>query len=92
MSPESFCYWLNGLFELSDVQELTPKQVEIIKEHLALVFNKVTSSKTRFCVNTIDDNVCNTKNTPESLFGFLKPFADSAPSEEHITDPHNTVC
>lgn len=42
MSPDSFCYWLNGFFEISGQSELTPQQVQIIKDHLTLVFNKVT--------------------------------------------------
>ena len=42
MSPDSFCYWLNGFFEISDQKELTPQQVQIIKDHLDLVFKKVT--------------------------------------------------
>ena len=41
MTPEQFCYWLNGFGELSpDVP--TPEQWQSIKEHLATVFNKVT--------------------------------------------------
>lgn len=38
MKSTEFCYWLQGFFELSDSKELTPKQVECIKNHLNLVF------------------------------------------------------
>lgn len=40
MTPESFCYWLNGLFELSEdkVESLNPQQTNTIRQHLALVF------------------------------------------------------
>jgi hypothetical protein len=41
MSPENFIYWLQGFYELTPEDKLTP-QMRIIKEHLALVFNKVT--------------------------------------------------
>lgn len=41
MSPENFCFWLQGYFELGG-ENLSPQQVQIIKDHLALVFNKVT--------------------------------------------------
>ena len=53
MSPESFTYWLQGQFELSTAQSdpckvgLTPEQAQIIKEHLQLVFTKVTPSRER---------------------------------------------
>jgi hypothetical protein len=42
MSPEQFTYWLNGFFEISDTNNLSEKQVQIIRDHLNLVFNKVT--------------------------------------------------
>lgn len=39
MSPENFCYWLQGLFELQpDLKELTPAQIDMIKQHLMYVF------------------------------------------------------
>lgn len=42
MNEKEFCYWLNGFFELSEVKTLNTKQVQIIKDHLALVFTKIT--------------------------------------------------
>lgn len=41
MTAENFVFWLNGYFELGG-ENLSPQQVQIIKDHLALVFNKVT--------------------------------------------------
>ena len=38
MKSTEFCYWLQGFFELSDLKDLTLKQVECIKNHLNLVF------------------------------------------------------
>ncbi len=43
MSPENFVYWLNGFFEMTDEYKLTEKQVQMIKNHLKLVFTNVTS-------------------------------------------------
>jgi len=46
MTPENFSYWLQGYFELTDDGlPLTNTQVEIIKDHLALVFTKVTPDR-----------------------------------------------
>lgn len=45
MTPENFTYWLQGFFEISDSKKLDEKQVQIIKDHLALVFNKVTPDR-----------------------------------------------
>jgi hypothetical protein len=38
MNSVDFCFWLQGYFELSGATALTNKQVEIIKNHLNLVF------------------------------------------------------
>ena len=42
MTERDFCYWLQGFFEVTGSNELTEKQVQIIKDHLQLVFNKQT--------------------------------------------------
>jgi hypothetical protein len=39
MKASEFCYWLQGLFELSNPQELDVRQTTMIKQHLALVFH-----------------------------------------------------
>ena len=38
MKSVEFCYWLQGFFECAEPDALTPRQVETIKKHLALVF------------------------------------------------------
>lgn len=38
MSPVNFAYWLMGFFEISGAKELNEAQVEMIKNHLNLVF------------------------------------------------------
>lgn len=39
MNSKDFVYWLQGFFELSEPNKaLTPEQVQIIKNHLKLVF------------------------------------------------------
>ena len=37
MTPRDFVYWLQGLFELGNPEKLNKKQIELIKNHLALV-------------------------------------------------------
>lgn len=41
MTPEQFCYWLNGFGELT-TDAPTAEQWKAIKEHLETVFKKVT--------------------------------------------------
>lgn len=38
MKATEFCYWLQGLFELSEPAELSAKQTDLIKRHLNMVF------------------------------------------------------
>ncbi len=40
MTPQNFCYWLQGFFEITgtDVKTLNEKQINMIKSHLRLVF------------------------------------------------------
>lgn len=45
MDSTAFTYWLQGFFEISDAKKLDEKQVQIIKDHLNLVFNKVTPNR-----------------------------------------------
>lgn len=46
MSSLEFCYWLQGYFEIRREEVgLSDKQIEIIKDHLQLIFNKVTPNR-----------------------------------------------
>ena len=38
MQSRDFCYWLQGLFELGDPESLTPDQIQVIRNHLNMVF------------------------------------------------------
>jgi hypothetical protein len=50
MTPENFVYWLNGYLELAvgDNDDIPSPAVKSIKEHLALVLNKVTPEVIKF--------------------------------------------
>ena len=42
MTPQEFCYWLQGFFELcGEDAEIDAEKAEIIQQHLALVFTQV---------------------------------------------------
>lgn len=45
MTPRDFCYWLQGWFELTNAHHLDSQQVEMIRQHLELVFKKETKEK-----------------------------------------------
>jgi len=46
MTAEQFTYWLQGFMETAEPKKLNEKQTQIIKDHLELVFNKVTPNYT----------------------------------------------
>lgn len=46
MNADEFCRWLQGFFELTDDdQTLSQRQINIVKDHLALVFEKKTPDR-----------------------------------------------
>jgi hypothetical protein len=55
MTPENFCYWLQGLFEVGNPTELSKEQLDVVKEHLQLVFKKVTHHKLGEAPNKVVD-------------------------------------
>jgi hypothetical protein len=46
MTPENFIYWIQGFFEIQDPKNITEQQVQIIKDHIALVLKKDTPQYT----------------------------------------------
>src|SRR5687768_9089482 len=44
MTPDEFCRWLHGFFELGQPNQINRRQTELIKQHLALVYANVTSA------------------------------------------------
>lgn len=48
MTSEQFCYWLQGFFELKKTidhrEGATPETMQMIEDHLQIVFMKVTPS------------------------------------------------
>ena len=43
MSPENFIYWLNGFVEMGG-ERPTEEQWKMLKEHLALTMQKITTT------------------------------------------------
>lgn len=67
MNAQEFAYWLQGFFEMTDAKELTPDQVEMIKEHLGLVFEKKTEKVIKAddaLAKAIEEAVKRTKDVP----------------------------
>lgn len=46
MEPLNFIYWLQGYLELQDPKTISGPKVQMIKDHLGLVLNKVIPGQT----------------------------------------------
>lgn len=42
MTPENFIYWLQGKLEIGNTKTLNEEEVQVIKDHIALVLKKET--------------------------------------------------
>lgn len=74
MSPEQFAFWLNGFFEIQNPKTLDEKQTQQVKDHLALVFNKVTPERNILEDFRMPDNFEVPDNlTPGSPQRFCRP-------------------
>lgn len=47
MKESDFVYWLQGFVELSDTDTISERQWLMIKDHLKLVFDKVTPDRSQ---------------------------------------------
>lgn len=45
MTTTQFCHWFHGFLTLENPEFISAAQTQIIKDHLALVFNKVTPDR-----------------------------------------------
>lgn len=45
MTPQDFVYWLQGYLEIQDPKTINEQQIQIIKDHIALVLKKETPNR-----------------------------------------------
>lgn len=80
-TPEDFCHWLQGFFELRDEEPvsagLSAVQTKIIREHLALVFTKVTGATLKSASNTAAVTTASEESL-KTILDYFKGTADRA--------------
>lgn len=64
MTSENFVYWLQGFLEIQGPDSISKQQVEIIKDHVALVLKKETPQ--RFRLQEISASEINFNVPPQS--------------------------
>ena len=92
MTPENFCYWLQGLLEIGDPSELNMTQVEIIKEHLNLVFKKETKTPAKIKLSDylLSPNEFDEKFKVKPTHNPLGDFACATPAQ--IREQFSNTC
>ena len=58
MTAEQFTYWLQGFIEINDPKTIEEKETQIIKDHLATVFKKVTPNNTNIWKGPLQNVIC----------------------------------
>jgi hypothetical protein len=76
MTPENFCYWLQGFVEIGEPVTLSKQQLQVLKDHLKLVFDKKTPDYAPTSIGGIAYPV------PSNL-GDSKPFVPFEPSQPY---------
>ena len=77
MTTEQFVYWLQGFMEINDPDHIGPKETQIIKDHLALVFKKETPTR-----------IGTGYGVPNKTEIVTNPFEKGYP----ITNPYTVTC
>jgi hypothetical protein len=93
MTPENFAYWLQGFFEIAGSDELTETQVKMVKDHLALVFQKVTPDRSKKVKKKKKDVTCTTPavNTEQIRIN-VEDALKKLEQRRREQPPYRTVC
>lgn len=92
MQERDFCYWLKGFMEIQNPTTLDKDQIQIIQDHLDLVFDKVTPVRTPKVTPYIPTPISPT--TPSTYPGlFPKTYPDPIinPSPSNPWDQSPTI-
>jgi hypothetical protein len=83
MTPEQFCYWLQGFAELSEGEPSPDSaQWQMIKDHLGEVFNKVTPPKKQLLTESPLQKAIKDMQEPKPYCGHVDPY----------TPPSGRIC
>ena len=83
MKSTEFCYFLQGLFELSDVKTLNEQQVQMIKNHLKLVF--------LYDIDPLYTDDKNLQHIFQNIHDGKEPFNGLSVKPNIISNPNNII-
>jgi hypothetical protein len=100
MSPENFCYWLQGHFELNpNAKDWTPEQVQMVRNHLNMVFHhsidpKLGDAKMQSELQNIHDDTSGLHANVHLQESTVKPNGDTVetlPNGNTIVKPPSGI-
>lgn len=80
MTTDQFCYWLRGFTELAETETLSPKQWEVVKRHLELVFSNITEENH----TTSNRSFCSPQSTTGFYYTDLRDAVENARLSEEM--------
>jgi hypothetical protein len=93
MTPEQFCYWLQGYIEITNPVHVNSEDLKKIKDHLTTVFNKVTPNYTRGIVDGTSLLKCTSSvSDMAALANNLAQSGKITTSEEYLKVLNGAVC
>ena len=87
MTAEQFAYWLQGFMEVGQPRELNHNQIQVIKDHLKLVFDKKTPDRSSQGTGPIVTPIVN----PTVTGPYTGPDWGWKPNPYTITCTHNDL-
>ena len=88
MTTEQFVYWLQGFMEVANPSVLDEKQTQIIKDHLALVFDKQTPDRSPGLFNPTIPVPSTPWPTTDPLILPKGPICEVSPYNQEEPNPH----
>jgi len=82
MKPKDFCYWLQGLLESRELTSLDEEKTQMIREHLDLVFSKVTGKM--ICADGPPFDAGESKSNPTRLRKELEALRSNTGLNTHL--------
>lgn len=87
MTPEQFVYWLQGYFEIrgiGDIEGVEAKEAKIIRDHLRLVFKKVTPDRKVIDPDKLMERISKKKDIQELIDYTVDPWCATVEEIEEI--------
>ena len=97
MNYEQFAIWLHGFLEISNAETINKEQTQIIKDHLALLFEKKTPDRSKkkeekTDLQILQEKIKEIEEQNKDKFPCYPPYAPMPMPTYPGFDPHKIIC